>query len=230
MATLPRRFLIRLLPLLALAGCNPADYENRMSEAQKLLEYHDELHKILDGPIDILPTKDGFTTAIFLRPPLGINPRIQNAGMQPVHGLLYQYDRVPTTPPLPEVNPNLVELHLAYKIEPGKQPLAEFLDDVQAKLPRPVLQPERKPRRFQARGQKAFEAEVATFSLPDWDYYLVGTTLPTCHVAVVYRAKKGSLPALQKLLDKSAETLAVGEAAQKAHAAFAIDALHRPPR
>lgn len=230
MATLPRRFLTRLLPLLALAGCNPAEYENRMHEAQKLLEYHDELHKILDGPVDILPTKDGAVAAIFLRPPLGINPRIQNADTQPVHGLLYRYDRAPTTPPSPEPNPALVEMHLAYQLEPGKQPLAEFLDDVQAKLPRPVLQPERKPRRFQARGQKGFEAETATFSLPDWDYYLVGTALPGLHVAVVYRTKRGSLPSIQKLLDKSAETLAVGEAAEKAHAAFALDAVHRPPR
>jgi hypothetical protein len=78
--------------LLCLAGCNVADYEKRMLDAQNNLKQRDEEYKLLESPMELVAPKDANTANIFYRAPRGINTMPDNRD-KPQAGFLYHYPR-----------------------------------------------------------------------------------------------------------------------------------------
>jgi hypothetical protein len=91
--SLPRILSLLGLPVLvALSGCNLADYEQRMLQSQANLKQHDEEAKLLDDPMEIPPPKEGGYVDIFFRAPRGINPLPDNRD-KPQAGFIYHYPK-----------------------------------------------------------------------------------------------------------------------------------------
>src|SRR5205807_384084 len=94
----PRRIAAALL-LVAIGGCGLAEYEAKMEDAQKRIDYLDKQNAYLGGVIDPPPPEknpsgtDGTVTIkpkidLFLRVPKGIEAKFEPAT---VGGLLYRY-------------------------------------------------------------------------------------------------------------------------------------------
>jgi hypothetical protein len=99
------RWIAAALLLGAIGGCGLAEYEAKMEEAQKRIDYLDKLNAYLGGAIEPPPPEknpagpDGTVTIkpkidLFLRVPKGIETKFEPAT---VGGVLYRYPRDPAT-------------------------------------------------------------------------------------------------------------------------------------
>jgi hypothetical protein len=186
------------VPLLCVlpAGCGLAEYEGRMKETQARLQEYDQTNKLLDAPV-VLPGAD-----LFFRPPRGIR---KTAEGEPRDGLLYRYP-----PRAGGAGPFLfVEVAVA-----ANRP--DFADEVLRHYqpsgpvlafgpgnPRP---PEyRTPLRFDTR---EFDGDEATYSVNVYQG-------AAAQVAVTFAVAKGQRAAADGALNRSLESLGLGEDADR---------------
>ncbi len=243
-----------LVPLLLVPlGCNPGDYEQRMFDAQALMKQRDDEYRVLGSPITLPPTKTGRVPVIFIRLPLGINPMPENKD-DPVGGLLYQFARKKTAeppvqppmqpggpPPMPpgqpgmkprldREDPALVDVFIAYRFVSGSEQLTGFVTDVMKLFPQPTLEPVKKSRRLQPLGREPFDLDVYEFGDATSDHLMAVETSPQTFFAVVYRFRKGKLPAAMPALNMSLGTIALDDVAMKVRPGYINDSIRRPPQ
>jgi hypothetical protein len=195
---LRRTIARRALPLLCLllGGCGLAEYEARMKETQARLQEYDQTNKLLDEPV-VLPGAD-----LFFRPPRGIQ---KTAEGEPRDGLLYHFATGPRG-----AGPFLF-VELAVAANPPDF-AAEVLrhysvaDQVLAFPPGNPRPPEhRTPLRFDTR---EFDGDDATYSV---NVYQGARS----QVVVTFAVVKGQRAAADAALNRSLESLGLGEEADR---------------
>jgi hypothetical protein len=197
-ATDCRTAALRALPLLGLllCGCGLADYEAQMKDTQARLQEHDRTNKLLDEPV-VLPRVN-----LFIRPPRGIQ---KTAEGEPRDGLLYRYPARPGG-----AGPFLfVEVAVA-----ADRPdfVAEVLRHYPASgqalafPPGHARPPEhRTPLKFDTH---EFDGDEATYSVNVYQG-------ATARVAVTFGIAKGQRAAADAALNRSLESLGLGEEADR---------------
>lgn len=241
-----------LLLLLTLTGCNLADYEQRMLDAQIATKQRDEELKMLEGPLDLPAPKDTYLD-IFFRGPRGINPSPENRD-KPLAGWIHRYapngtsstpmtptqPNLPAMPPLPQpggaVLPGaqskpdaLLEMFVAYRVEQT----ITVPDDFIKQFPRAGV-PEKKNKTISPPGFTPFEVETWECSAADLkSAYLFAFARhreQNLSFALVYRTEPGRASYFTRTLDVSLQSLVVGPEASKARAAYEKDRLLRAGR
>jgi hypothetical protein len=192
---LARRTWAALLAVL-LGGCGLADYEARMKDTQARLQEYDQTNKLLDEPV-VLPKAD-----LFFRPPRGIH---KTAEGEPRDGLLYHYPAHSGGP-----GPFLfVELAVAAnRPDFTAEVLRHYPSSGQALAfgpghPRPP--DHRTPLPFDTR---EFDGDEATYSVNVYQG-------ARAQVAVTFAIVKGQRAAADLALNRSLESLGVGEDAER---------------
>ena len=193
-----RTAALRALPLLGLllCGCGLADYEAQMKETQARLQEYDRTNKLLDEPV-VLPGAN-----VFFRPPRGIQ---KTAEGEPRDGLLYRYPARPSG-----AGPFLfVEVAVAAnRPDFAAEVLRHYPASGQALAfptghPRP---PEhRTPLKFDTH---EFDGDEATYSV---NVYQGAAS----QVVVTFALAKGQRATADAALNRSLESLGVGEEADR---------------
>lgn len=236
---------------MGLVGCNLADYEARMAQAQELQKQRDAEHAALDRAVDLPGYKEGPAPNILFRLPLGINPQPENRE-KPFADLLYQYVRkqaptqpgqpaqpgqpgMPPNPPQPQpptgsnTAPGLVDVFLAHRVGSSKA-VGELIEEVRKQFPVPTQEPVKRKRRFTPVGREPFELDLIEWQDVNYAYLLATAANPKTQVVAVYRMEKGKQAGIQRVLDLSLQTLALDDVASKLRLGYGEDLVRRPPR
>jgi hypothetical protein len=224
------------LLLGAIGGCGLAEYEAKMEDAQKRIDYLDKLNAYLGGAIEPPPPEknpvgtDGTVTIkpkidLFLRVPKGIEPKFEPTTQG---GLLYRYLREPAT------------LHPAQRAGiPAKQPpeFQEVLVAVSTDRSRDefwtailgtfggIDTSSMTRETMQAPGRPSLMYEKLAFSLPPTSYFFFVHQAQNVLVAVVFVVKHDMAANSEVLaaMEYSLKSLGVGPEATSVRSRF------RPP-
>jgi hypothetical protein len=221
----PRRIAAALL-LGAIGGCGLAEYEGKMDDAQKRIEYLDKQNAYLGGVIEPPPPEknppapDGTVTMkpktdLFLRVPKGIETKFEPGT---IGGLLYRYPReIATARPTQKAG-----------VAPSKQPpefqevlVAVSTDRNRDEFWQAILGPfggidtsSMTRETFQAPGRPPLNYEKLAFSAPSppTSYFFFVHQAQNVLVAVVFTVKHdmATNPAVAAAMEYSLTSLGVG--------------------
>jgi hypothetical protein len=207
---------------LLVCGCGLADYEQKMTDAQARVQRYEEENRVL-GPNLHMPMttndkgKKVRALDVFLRPPLGINPKTSNQS-DPLGGRLYNYDR-------PRTNPvgSFARVQLAVGDVKEKDFIAELIKAGWGAVSHPAPTPRSvQPMNRPARTFHTTEFEDGTY------FYSVNVFRGrTRQVAVVYWVDRKQKDASKRALQISLESF-VGEGERVINIG-PLDVVPRPP-
>jgi hypothetical protein len=239
--------LLRYALLLGCVGCGLAEYEARMTEAQKKAAQADEETKHLEGPLQLpQPQKvnpmDPDPTDFFFRPPRGLSTMPGNPDAKgvprplpnlPGYLSLYEYPRqMKDGKPATADNPGLEGLYVALVPDQSETALKGFITDVLRRF-----QTARDPAAQKARTYNLPDGRTLTYDTWTFDntekkesYFACFIRSNKSLVALVFRAEQGKLMPLSKALDASLQSLGVGPDASGAQMHFQDSQRWVPPK